>query len=120
MASKYNLERQFQTIEVPNEGESILDPSTFEFVGLHEFLQGRRAHLFVVDASNQNTPDLISYLTYGTVRYWWVVCLANRIEDPYAQIPKGKRLAIPFLEDIEEFLLSQRNTGFQGSVNVSN
>lgn len=38
--------------------------------------------------------DLLAHRYYGDSEYWWVIALANRIEDPFA-LTVGQRLRIP-------------------------
>lgn len=48
-------------------------------------------------------PDLISYKNYGTVRYWWIICLVNQLENPLTDIEMGVILKIPSVLDIYDF-----------------
>ena len=48
-------------------------------------------------------PDLISYKTYGTVNYWWIILYVNDIESPLTDIVSGAVLTIPNIIDIYEF-----------------
>ena len=45
----------------------------------------------------ENRADLISFSAYGTAGYWWLILLANNIEDAYSGLPKGKLLRLPKL-----------------------
>ena len=53
-------------------------------------------------------PDLISYRLYGTERYWWIICLANNIHNPFTGIGVGDILVIPHIMDIYDFLKKWR------------
>lgn len=48
-------------------------------------------------------PDLISYKVYGSVQFWWVICLVNEIGDPFSEIEPGMVLTIPSKLDIINF-----------------
>jgi len=48
-------------------------------------------------------PDLISYTAYGTVKYWWLLCFVNNIQDPFNDIIVGDLIKIPHVLDIYEF-----------------
>jgi len=48
-------------------------------------------------------PDLISYYAYGTVKYWWVICLVNDIFNPLTDLQVGQLLVIPSILDVYEF-----------------
>lgn len=47
--------------------------------------------------------DMISYRMYGTVDYWWVICLVNSIDSPLEDIQLGTVLTIPNKLDIYNF-----------------
>jgi len=48
-------------------------------------------------------PDLISYKIYGSVRYWWVILLVNKVQDPYSELTVGALIQLPSMQDIYEF-----------------
>tara|TARA_R110000765_G_C18660980_1_gene576798 strand:- start:188 stop:490 length:303 start_codon:yes stop_codon:yes gene_type:complete len=45
----------------------------------------------------EDRPDLISNAAYGTPGYWWVIILANAIEDPLSGLKTGNEIKIPIL-----------------------
>ena len=51
----------------------------------------------VIPAGFVGRPDLISNSVYGTPDYWWVICAANRIVDPFEQLTAGKQIKIPMI-----------------------
>lgn len=53
-------------------------------------------------------PDMISYKSYETVRYWWIICYVNGIEDPMHGMEVGQLLQIPNLLDIYTFYKQYR------------
>lgn len=42
--------------------------------------------------------DLLSYEAYGTVSYWWLICLANNITNPFEELTPGKQIKIPIID----------------------
>jgi hypothetical protein len=42
--------------------------------------------------------DLVSYKYYRTVNYWWLICIANDISDPFDVPPAGTIIRIPSLD----------------------
>lgn len=58
---------------------------------------------YMTNINDVARPDLISYENYGTVDYWWVICLVNGIENPLTDITVGMRLIIPSILDIDGF-----------------
>jgi len=56
-----------------------------------------------VEISDLMRPDLISYKNYGTVEFWWVICLVNSISNPLNDLTVGQILSIPAQQDIYSF-----------------
>ena len=48
-------------------------------------------------------PDLISYKNYGTVEFWWIICLVNNIDNPLIDLEIGQILSIPAQQDVYSF-----------------
>lgn len=48
-------------------------------------------------------PDMISYKAYKTVKYWWLICYVNRIQNPLVDLVVGQQLRIPDVIDIYDF-----------------
>ena len=48
-------------------------------------------------------PDLISKKMYNTERYWWIICLVNKIQNPFDELEEGIILKIPSIYDIYDF-----------------
>ena len=61
------------------------------------------ASYYRVDAVDYMRPDLVSYKSYGTVDYWWVILLVNNIDDAFHEIEVGSLLIIPNVLDIYDF-----------------
>ncbi len=51
----------------------------------------------MIPAGLEGRPDLISYASYGTVNYWWLICEANKIKDPFEELYSGKQIKIPII-----------------------
>lgn len=47
--------------------------------------------------------DLLAYRVYGETRLWWVIALANGIDDPFDDSLAGQLLVIPSLTDVFKF-----------------
>ena len=56
---------------------------------------------------HRKRPDIISDDNYDTVKYWWLVCLVNGIEDPFFETALGKVMVIPDIQDIFSFYRNQ-------------
>ena len=70
---------------------------------LSAFLMDYEPTYYRVTAVDGMRPDLISYKVYGTVRFWWVICLVNQIDSPLTDIQPGSILTIPSKVDIINF-----------------
>lgn len=63
-------------------------------------------HLFVLTATYQFRPDLLSYDLYKTPKLWWVFALRNKdvIKDPVFDMVAGVKIYLPKLSTIKRFL----------------
>jgi len=48
-------------------------------------------------------PDLVSYKAYGSVRYWWLIMMINKIGNVFADMEVGDLIKIPNILDIYTF-----------------
>jgi len=56
-----------------------------------------------VKGDETGQPDLISFRLYGTEKYWWIICLVNKIENPLEDIVAGSVIEVPNIRDIYDF-----------------
>lgn len=56
------------------------------------------ANVAIIPAGMDGRPDLISQHLYGTVSYWWILCVANTIIDPFEQLTAGKQIRVPIID----------------------
>ena len=63
--------------------------------------------IYNVDASDHANAPGIAFNFYGSVDYWWVVCMYNGILDPITELEPGTSLQLPSLVDVNAFLSSQ-------------
>jgi len=61
------------------------------------------AGYYVVRQSDLIRPDLISYKSYGTVNFWWLLMMVNGIENIFTDLEVGLTLIIPNILDIYTF-----------------
>lgn len=85
---------------VTNDGVEELD---FLNNTLSSFTMTHTPRYYRADEHDVARPDTISYVNYGTVRYWWIVCLVNNIGNPLTEIEVGDILVVPHLSDIYAF-----------------
>jgi len=86
--------------EVDVGGEKELD---FLWNALSDFEMKYEPRYYRVKHTDLMRPDLISYKNYGTVDFWWVICLVNDIVNPLSDFEEGQVLTIPNQLDIYNF-----------------
>jgi hypothetical protein len=62
-------------------GVSISD-ITHRFV-MSEGLTKYKDSYYKMQIQQDQTPEVVSYVLYGTSDYWWVICAINNIIDPF-------------------------------------
>ncbi len=88
----------YEKVTVDNQEElDFLDNS------LSKFIMNYEVDYYLVSEIDLMRPDMISYKNYGTVNYWWVICLVNNIFNPFNDLYVGQQLKIPNVQDIYEF-----------------
>jgi hypothetical protein len=85
--------------------ETVNEIKELDFIhnNVSKFTMRYEPGYYRVDESDIMRPDMISYKNYGTVRYWWLICYVNEIEDPLTTLSVGLLLRIPNLLDIYDF-----------------
>ncbi len=48
-----------------------------------------------------NRPDAVSHAVYGNSKYWWIIAMANNINDPFVDFKFGRKLKIPDLDIVK-------------------
>ena len=71
-----------------------------------EFRRFQTVH--IVQPGEEGALDLISFNYYGTHDYWWAIAVANDILYPLEEVIPGKKLKIPYVEDIEDWINASR------------
>lgn len=54
---------------------------------------------YTVTLDTENRLDIIANAYYDSPRYWWVIALANNIDDPF-DVPIGMTLRIPSISNV--------------------
>ncbi len=88
----------FQTVVVENTREV-----DFLWNTLSSFKETYSPSYYRIDSHDVSQPDLISKKMYDTERFWWIICLVNRIENPLEDLTEGAILKIPSIYDIYDF-----------------
>ena len=103
--SKYSISNFYSIIPGATD-EWHFDLGSFKFNYFVDWIANRPGEKYIINSMTENTPDLISYRKYGTEELYWVICLANKISDPFTELPMGKLIYIPRMSDIDEFIYS--------------
>jgi hypothetical protein len=85
--------------------ETVENTKELDFLNnsLSKFTMNYDVGYYLVMETDLMRPDMISYKNYGTVNYWWIICLVNNIFDPFNDLFIGQQLKIPNALDIFEF-----------------
>jgi hypothetical protein len=73
---------------------------------------------YIVDASDQANAPGIAFKFYGSVDYWWVVCMYNGILDPITEFKPGLVLQLPSLSSVNAFLSAQDTQQLNAPVTI--
>jgi hypothetical protein len=98
----FSMDNFFNTAIDPN-GNTILDPYTFLWTDFPYFLRNSDGLAIRIDASLAGVPDRVSWNTYGTHDYWWIIAIANQMVTPDTEIVSGMNLFVPNASDIGVF-----------------
>ena len=80
----------------------VLEVSYQKFLDLPYFpdiYDLRPTNTFTVTLKEENRIDKLSYFFYGTTYLWWVLCLYNRISNPF-DLPIQTKILAPSLDDL--------------------
>jgi hypothetical protein len=70
---------------------------------LPKFATVRPVSYYRVAQEDLMRPDLISQKAYGTVSFWWAICLVNDLSNPLTDLVEGQLLKVPNLLDLYDF-----------------
>lgn len=70
---------------------------------------------YILQAKDVPFPDLLSYRKYGTIDYWWILCMYNGAIDPIWDMQAGQLWKIPTFPGIQKLLANSA-----ASLNVTN
>ena len=70
---------------------------------LGSFKMKRNYQIHKIRQFEEKRPDLVSYLYYNTIEYWWIICVANDIQCPLSEFIAGINIKIPSILDIADF-----------------
>ena len=88
--------RRAKIVEVQRKGQDVLNPVEvrwFEIFEAPEIPQTNGDILYTVQDGDR--IDKLSNQYYGTVALWWVIALANGIDEPVTGLQSGTNIIIP-------------------------
>ena len=99
------MRRTFFYKKFTTDGIEELD---FLYNSLSEFEITIETKRYRVDGSDIPDPALISYKCYGSVYFWWILLVANGIQNPFSELTPGTLLVVPNVVDIYNFQKKHR------------
>jgi len=94
------------TVTIDGEEFEIKDPLSISF---RDFAPTRTLSEHRVSQDEVPRPDIIAYLEYSTVGYWWFVAAINGIIDPY-EMPEQDLIKIPRALDYFDWFREQKGS----------
>ena len=82
----------------PYNGKQTIVPDIFRRVHLDVFFKNRLA-LIEYYLNDDETPEMVAHKVYGSVKYHWVVLLANKITDVQRDWPLSQRVLVLYVDD---------------------
>ena len=64
---------------------------------VHTIFGNTPSNMAKVPTGMEGRPDLIANEFYGDSTYWWIICVANNISDPFEQLKAGKLIKLPLM-----------------------
>lgn len=99
------MREQIQKTLTVEDNITITDPTSIDWSSF-TFPSGYNEH--TLDKSDIYTPYNLSFIWYGTTIYEDIILLLNEVDDVFS-LSVGKKLRIPILTDLEEWVLEQKN-----------
>lgn len=65
---------------------------------------------YELQAGDIGYPDLLSSRLYGTIDYWWILCMYNGCVDPLTDMVAGAKWSIPTSDSIQNLVSNQAGT----------
>tara|TARA_R110000765_G_scaffold92610_1_gene174887 strand:- start:1729 stop:2025 length:297 start_codon:yes stop_codon:yes gene_type:complete len=98
MKDSYSRFSKFSFTSQLHKGKVIKNIHTSPKWSELEITMGKMSfNLAVIPAGMEGRPDLISNDVFGTPNYWWLICTANNILDPFEELKAGKTIKIPII-----------------------
>lgn len=93
-----------------NKPLTVLSPSE-EYSNFIENMNNLPHKVAIIPEGVDGRPDLLAHQIYGTEKLWWIIMLANKIDDAKTQLVVGKRIFVP---EIPGYAFIVDNDGYSG------
>lgn len=94
---EYNFTSRYKNARRVIEGGTTRE--YHETVDTQEVIDTDDDRFVTVENTTENRLDIIAYEKYGSPKYWWVIAIANDLEDSF-DVPRGTVLRIPPLTSL--------------------
>ena len=93
--SRYSILNYTETLHKNKKVKDITASNTWE--GYQDMLLALPKKYMIIPAGMEARADLLSHHAYGTSDFWWVICVANNVIDPFEQLTAGKQITVPLI-----------------------
>lgn len=101
------MDNNLNTYDMANIFNQYTDEDGFEYFNLANSINIADIDSSLYDEIFLNEVDTwydLSYRYYGTTRLWWIILVANNIQDAFAEAVSGKKIKILKKEAVSEVL----------------
>jgi hypothetical protein len=99
------------TLTTLSDATEISDPCSVDW---NQFNITEQTTTYTVTSFDRVKPYYISQLFYGSIEYLDIILLINHVDDPF-NMRIGLQLIIPSVNDINSFILSQKQKKFSST-----
>lgn len=98
---KFNFANLFNVVDLSDKSYYNISKT----INFQNVLDIENGYVDYYQISVNDTWTSISYMYYGTIKLWWLICKFNNIIDPFAELIPGKKILIPCQQIINQILL---------------
>jgi hypothetical protein len=90
---------KFSYSTMTHKGKPVKNITTSpSWANVHNLIGNAPSNVTQVPTGMEGRPDLIAHKFYGDSTYWWIICVANNISDPFEQLIAGKLIKLPLMD----------------------
>jgi hypothetical protein len=103
--SEYNFANLFNVVQLGEKSYFNIS-KTLRFDNIQDIPE---QYFNVYELKETDTWTGISYIYYGTISLWWLICKFNDIKNPFTEVLPGKIIKIPVKQIVDKILLMLHN-----------